>query len=57
MNFIVKTKNKRPSGNPALKQGEDSRGEGPVHFCLSDDHRKERVKMQRGEMSRSFTRI
>ena len=43
--------------NPALKQGEGSRGEGPVHFCLSADHREERVKMHRGEPSRSFTRI
>jgi len=27
-----KPKNKRPSGNPALKQGEDSRGEGQCIF-------------------------
>jgi len=55
--MIVKLKNKRPSGNPALKQGEGSKGEGSVHFCLSDDHREERVKMHRGEPTRSFIRI
>jgi hypothetical protein len=55
--YFKKPKNKRPSGNPALKLGEDSRGGGLVHFCLSDDHREERVKIHRGEPSRCFTRI
>ena len=50
----IKPKDKRHSGNPALKQGEGSKGEGLVHFCLSDDHREERVKMHRGEPSRFY---
>jgi hypothetical protein len=53
--YFKKPKNKRPSGNPALKLGEGfERRRGSVHFCLSDDHREERVKMHRGRTEPLF---